>query len=265
MVVIGIGCDVVVVARVGAVALGRYGWRILERAFARSELVAATNRFPDLRPLVMSATSSVQERDALLRTFGVIQQHNEDRRHVDDVTASGHRSSGGREARELRAIEEPQLRRLSEFLAVRYAGERHRTMRPNAILSYTMRCRWAAKEACYKALQGRAWELPHASATGTHELPLDPSLLLPRRTQEVLEDDDDEKYRLSAVEPRAGDGRLAVRFSDMAISSDENGRPQLELHSSAAEAARARGVSRVLVSLSHDGPWAFAAVVLEGA
>ncbi len=55
-----------------------------------------------------------------------------------------------------------------------------------------------------------------------------------------------------------------LRFTDLEVQRG-TGAPTLELHGTAAGAARALGVSRVHLSLTHDGGVAVAAVVLEGA
>ncbi len=54
-----------------------------------------------------------------------------------------------------------------------------------------------------------------------------------------------------------------IRFLDVEVARGPGG-PSLRLVGVAAEVARARGVARVLVTLTHDGGVAAAAVVLEG-
>jgi holo-[acyl-carrier protein] synthase len=54
-----------------------------------------------------------------------------------------------------------------------------------------------------------------------------------------------------------------IRFQDVEVRR-EGGAPRLELSGAAARAAAALGVSRVHLSLTHDGGVAVAGVVLEG-
>ncbi len=54
-----------------------------------------------------------------------------------------------------------------------------------------------------------------------------------------------------------------IRFTDVEVRRGD-GAPALALHGAAAEAARALGVTRALLSLTHDGGVAVAAVALEG-
>jgi holo-[acyl-carrier protein] synthase len=53
-----------------------------------------------------------------------------------------------------------------------------------------------------------------------------------------------------------------IRFTDVEVVKEE-GAPALALAGVAAEAARARGVSRIHLTLTHDGGIAAAAVILE--
>jgi holo-[acyl-carrier protein] synthase len=56
-----------------------------------------------------------------------------------------------------------------------------------------------------------------------------------------------------------------LRWTDVAVLRDEaTGRPKLEVHGTAAEAAAAAGVRRWHLSLSHDGGICVAMVVAEG-
>lgn len=54
-----------------------------------------------------------------------------------------------------------------------------------------------------------------------------------------------------------------IRFLDVEVVRGDGGAPRLAFSGVAAEAARARGVARVHLSLSHDGGVAVAVVVLE--
>jgi holo-[acyl-carrier protein] synthase len=56
----------------------------------------------------------------------------------------------------------------------------------------------------------------------------------------------------------------AVDLRDIEIDSDPRGRPMLVLHRTALDAAEAMGVTRALLSLTHEGATAAAVVVLEG-
>lgn len=55
-----------------------------------------------------------------------------------------------------------------------------------------------------------------------------------------------------------------IGWHDVEVVRAPSGAPGLTLSGVAAEEARARGVARVLVTLSHDGGVAVAAAVLEG-
>ncbi len=55
-----------------------------------------------------------------------------------------------------------------------------------------------------------------------------------------------------------------VRWHDMPIVADAEGNPFFELAGGVREAARARGIDRVHVSMSHDAGVAVAYVIAEG-
>jgi len=55
-----------------------------------------------------------------------------------------------------------------------------------------------------------------------------------------------------------------LRWTDLEVARRDGTPPTLLLHGVAAEAARARGVTRVHLTLTHDGGVAAATVVLEG-
>lgn len=55
-----------------------------------------------------------------------------------------------------------------------------------------------------------------------------------------------------------------VRWVDVEVVKGEGGAPSLAFHGAAEERARRMGVTRVLVSLTHDGGVAAAVVALEG-
>ncbi|MBC7725013.1 MAG: holo-ACP synthase [Burkholderiaceae bacterium] len=55
-----------------------------------------------------------------------------------------------------------------------------------------------------------------------------------------------------------------VRWHDMRIVSDDLGNPSFDLGGAVAETVRARGISSVHVSISHDAGVAIAFVVAEG-
>lgn len=66
-----------------------------------------------------------------------------------------------------------------------------------------------------------------------------------------------------AVMKALGLGWGRLRFSDIEIVSDDNGRPVARLHGGAAQAARAAGVDEVYLSLSHARDYAAAVAVAE--
>ena len=55
-----------------------------------------------------------------------------------------------------------------------------------------------------------------------------------------------------------------MRWRDVSVAREASGRPVLALEGAARRSADARGVVRTHVSLSHDGDYAVAVVVLEG-
>lgn len=55
-----------------------------------------------------------------------------------------------------------------------------------------------------------------------------------------------------------------IRWRDVEVVRQPGRPPALRLHGRAAEAARRRGAERFHVTLTHDGPFAVAVVVLEG-
>ena len=59
--------------------------------------------------------------------------------------------------------------------------------------------------------------------------------------------------------------RDGLAWHDFAVVRDPLGRPDLVLHGRAAELAAARGITAVHLSYSHDGDYAVATVILEGA
>jgi holo-[acyl-carrier protein] synthase len=66
-----------------------------------------------------------------------------------------------------------------------------------------------------------------------------------------------------AVMKALGVGWGRLRFSDIEIVSDGNGRPVARLHGGAAQVARAAGVDEVYLSLSHARGYAAAVAVAE--
>ncbi len=58
-----------------------------------------------------------------------------------------------------------------------------------------------------------------------------------------------------------GDG---IAWRDMEVVNAPSGKPELVLAGRAAELFRQHGLSRVFLSLSHDGNYAIASVILEG-
>jgi len=59
--------------------------------------------------------------------------------------------------------------------------------------------------------------------------------------------------------------RDGLTWHDFEVVRDPLGRPDLELSGRAAELAAARGIKAVHLSYSHDGDYAVATVILEGA
>jgi len=58
--------------------------------------------------------------------------------------------------------------------------------------------------------------------------------------------------------------RQGLSWQQMEVTRDTLGQPSLLLSGRAAEICRERGLTRVLLSYSHDGDYAFATVILEG-
>jgi holo-[acyl-carrier protein] synthase len=57
--------------------------------------------------------------------------------------------------------------------------------------------------------------------------------------------------------------RQGVRLTDLEVVRQPGGAPHLQLHGAAAELARSRGVARTHLSLSDEGGFALATVILE--
>lgn len=67
-----------------------------------------------------------------------------------------------------------------------------------------------------------------------------------------------------AVMKALGQGLLGgVRFRDIEVKSDARRRPRIELYGRARELAERAGVTRIHVSLTHEGEYAGAQVVME--
>jgi holo-[acyl-carrier protein] synthase len=58
--------------------------------------------------------------------------------------------------------------------------------------------------------------------------------------------------------------RQGLSWQQLEVTRDELGKPSLRLTGRAAEIYHERGFSRLLLSYSHDGDYAFATVILEG-
>ena len=58
--------------------------------------------------------------------------------------------------------------------------------------------------------------------------------------------------------------RRGINFKDIEVVLDDLGKPSIELHGGAAEAATERGVDRVHLALSHESDWAVAYALVEG-
>jgi len=58
--------------------------------------------------------------------------------------------------------------------------------------------------------------------------------------------------------------RRGIPFRDVKVSSGPAGNPVLEFHGTAREAAVGMGVKKSHVSVSHDGAYVTATVILEG-
>lgn len=58
--------------------------------------------------------------------------------------------------------------------------------------------------------------------------------------------------------------RSGIPWKNIEIINDSMGRPEVELHHKAREVCRENNVRNVLLSLSHDGGYGVAQVILEG-
>jgi holo-[acyl-carrier protein] synthase len=58
--------------------------------------------------------------------------------------------------------------------------------------------------------------------------------------------------------------RDGLSWRDMEVVNDPQGKPELMLHGRAEELFRQNRLSRIFLSLSHDGNYAIASVILEG-
>jgi holo-[acyl-carrier protein] synthase len=58
--------------------------------------------------------------------------------------------------------------------------------------------------------------------------------------------------------------RDGLAWRDMEVVNDPLGKPELHLSGMAEEIFRQRGLTRIFLSLSHDGNFAVASVILEG-
>lgn len=58
--------------------------------------------------------------------------------------------------------------------------------------------------------------------------------------------------------------RQGMAWRELEVTRDPLGKPSLELSGRAAEIFRERGLTRLHLSYSHDGDYAFATVILEG-
>jgi holo-[acyl-carrier protein] synthase len=58
--------------------------------------------------------------------------------------------------------------------------------------------------------------------------------------------------------------RNGIRWTDIEVENDVMGRPSLSLHRRAKEVLQTQRIQRVLLTLSHDSPYAVAHVILEG-
>ncbi len=59
--------------------------------------------------------------------------------------------------------------------------------------------------------------------------------------------------------------RDGISWHDMEVVNDPLGKPDLNLHGRAAQLFRQHGLARTFLSLSHDGNYAVASVILEAA
>jgi holo-[acyl-carrier protein] synthase len=58
--------------------------------------------------------------------------------------------------------------------------------------------------------------------------------------------------------------RNGISWRDMEVVNDSFGKPELQLGGRAGELCRENNVTRIFLSLSHDGNFAVASVILEG-
>jgi holo-[acyl-carrier protein] synthase len=58
--------------------------------------------------------------------------------------------------------------------------------------------------------------------------------------------------------------RDGLSWRDMEVVNDPQGKPELMIHGRAEELFRQNRLSRIFLSLSHDGNYAIASVILEG-
>lgn len=58
--------------------------------------------------------------------------------------------------------------------------------------------------------------------------------------------------------------RRGINFKDIEVVLDALGKPFVELHGGARDAADARGVEKVHIALSHEADWAVAYALIEG-
>jgi holo-[acyl-carrier protein] synthase len=58
--------------------------------------------------------------------------------------------------------------------------------------------------------------------------------------------------------------RDGLAWRDMEVFNDQSGKPELKLSGKAEELFNQKGLSRAFLSLSHDGNFAIASVILEG-
>lgn len=67
-----------------------------------------------------------------------------------------------------------------------------------------------------------------------------------------------------ALAKALGVGVLQLGFSRIRVANEEGGRPVLSVSGTGSELCQAKGVDRLHLSLSHEGDYAFAVVILEG-
>jgi holo-[acyl-carrier protein] synthase len=61
-----------------------------------------------------------------------------------------------------------------------------------------------------------------------------------------------------------GTGLVGITLKDIMVTNRSGGKPDLELSGSAERALRKSGADRIHISLTHEGDYAIAMVVLEG-